>query len=98
MDDCRNCGNPRGPRSYGAHGYCDTCYRRWAKAGKPASGPPDPKHNLAARMEDLGFLLSVGVKDNDELARRLELRVETVRKYRKVLEDETASNLHMQGM
>lgn len=27
----------------GAHGWCESCCRRWHKAGRPASGPPPPK-------------------------------------------------------
>lgn len=41
---CTNCGEPRKRRCdggwQGAHGWCLHCYKRWCKAGKPASGVP----------------------------------------------------------
>lgn len=44
---CRNCHKPRRPRKTqpgyrGANGWCDRCYSRWLKAGRPAEGPPPP--------------------------------------------------------
>ncbi|MBX7464895.1 hypothetical protein [Streptomyces sp. NPDC057910] len=34
---CSACGNEREHR---AHGWCQSCYRRWQYAGRPEGGPP----------------------------------------------------------
>ena len=78
---CRNpkCGAVRQRRSSGegiegACGYCRACYDRWRKAGRPISGPPDPRpcgdraaaanakrlEERAARVEDFAELRSAG--------------------------------------
>lgn len=35
---CRNCRRP--DMIHRAHGWCDACFSRWVRAGKPEDGPP----------------------------------------------------------
>ena len=37
---CTNCGEDK---PLAGHGWCQACYGRWWKNGKPASGPPPPR-------------------------------------------------------
>lgn len=37
---CRNCKRPG--MIHRAHGWCDGCYSRWHRAGRPDDGPPPP--------------------------------------------------------
>lgn len=62
------------------------CYRRWDRAGRPASGPPEPKYNrdLEGHLEDYRFLTELGIKDPDLLAQRLGVSVHSVERYRKM--------------
>lgn len=49
------CGSPL-PARKRPHGWCDGCYLRWLRAGKPPEGPPAPqsrnqRERTAARLE-----------------------------------------------
>ena len=80
------CGHPA-PRGRFAGG----CYKRWVKAGRPASGPPPPKTpeqrrppprsaERAGRIEDYAELRSWGLSLQDAAA-RMGLTTRTVERY-----------------
>jgi DNA-binding XRE family transcriptional regulator len=47
---CAPCGRLRRP--YG-RGWCRACFRRWARAGRPASGPPPSRSGRWEEYEEL---------------------------------------------
>lgn len=81
------CANPECARenvNILGRGWCSACYNRWCYWGKPDSGPPSPTRDVtdsAACLEDYDFLVSVGVTDIDELARRVGVTKSTIYKY-----------------
>jgi hypothetical protein len=87
--ECSECGAAL-VTGYGAHGWCGACYQRWMRAGKPSSGPPlaDTTHTpegRKARLEDLQFLLDLGITDSKLLAKRMGVHLHTLQSYRREL-------------
>lgn len=100
MSECKACGKPRPPRSalrpgWGC-GYCNSCYRRWVRQGRPADGPVPrkprgPRADRIGRIEDYAELRSWGVADS-EAAQRLGVSPRTLQRYKSSQrETETAS-------
>ena len=94
---CRNpkCRAVRQPRRHtggydGAAGYCRPCWDRWYRAGKPGSGPPDPRpcgdRAAAANAKRLAELRSWG-KSIAEAAERVGVSLVTAGKYETELRD-----------
>lgn len=83
--ECGNCGKDREPRD-GARGWCQKCYRRWTRAGRPETGPPDPQfaRDLKGHLEDYRQLVFSGVTEVDVLAQRIGVSVRTVKRYRRM--------------
>lgn len=96
---CRNCRAVRRKRASGegfegACDYCRACYDRWRKAGRPVTGPPDPRPcgdraaaanakrlaERAGRVEDFADLRSWG-ESIAEAAERVGVSLETAGKY-----------------
>lgn len=43
---CEACGQER---EHAGHGWCEACYLRWLRAGKPTAGPPPPRRATSGR-------------------------------------------------
>ncbi|MFC5744789.1 hypothetical protein [Actinomadura rugatobispora] len=94
---CRCCGRP-GPHR--GHGYREACYRRWAAAGRPASGPPMPRepsecpprpgHNAAAARQQYKELREAG-QTRLEAAAQIGISFTTSWRYEAWLRDEVMS-------
>jgi hypothetical protein len=81
---CSYCGETR---RHEAHGWCNRCYERWRRAGKPASGPAPPRHRagrkpgpLADRIAEWEFFRGLGYGE-PQIAARLGLSVRTLQRY-----------------
>lgn len=76
------CGNPATTSNCG---YAYACYYRWYRAGKPESGPPPASKGAAATAalkEDIQWLADAS-DSHAEIAHRLGVSVQTVRRYLK---------------
>lgn len=81
---CRACERP--DRKLAAYGWCDSCYHRWDRNGRPAAGPGRPKftRDMDGKLEDTRFLLAAGITSPHEIARRIGVHVWTARRYIKI--------------
>lgn len=61
---CASCGATAGPKR--VNGWCNACYGRWLRAGRPEEGPPPPRTrghdaDAAGRREDYAWLRGAGL-------------------------------------
>lgn len=88
---CTSCGR----RPQRARGWCNTCYMRWDRAGRPNSGPPAPKHinpnieEYVYRIGEYAHLLACG-ESRERAAERLGVTIITARKYDQALQKAVA--------
>jgi hypothetical protein len=62
---CASCGKNRAHR---AHGWCSPCYRRWLRAGKPASGvPPHTGYRPPAGQDEIDHAAVFRAITNDDV-------------------------------
>jgi ribosomal protein L37AE/L43A len=76
---CTSCGKPRKAHQ-GARGWCQACYCRWAKAGRPTDGPPPVRARNAGRREDYRWLRDIG-EPIATAAQRVGITRETAQKW-----------------
>jgi hypothetical protein len=83
LPPCTECGGARKPRQ-AAHGWCQACYCRWIKAGRPADGPPPRgakrRSPWAGRREDYRWLRNSG-ETIAAAAQRIGIAEKTARKW-----------------
>jgi hypothetical protein len=78
-EPCTNCRKPRKAHQ-GARGWCQACYCRWVKAGRPVDGPPPVRPRNAGRREDYRWLRDTG-ETVAAAAKRVGITRETARQW-----------------
>lgn len=80
---CTGCGGSRKKRQ-GARGWCQACYCRWIKAGRPAGGPPPREKRRRSvwteRRADYRWLRDGG-EPIDAAAKRVGITEKTARRW-----------------
>lgn len=83
LPPCTQCGGARKPRQ-AAHGWCQACYCRWLKAGRPDDGPPlrtaKRRSPWVGRREDYRWLRSNG-EPVGTAAQRIGITEKTARRW-----------------
>lgn len=77
---CTACGRERPPTT-GRRGWCDACYGRWLRGGRPADGPPPSSFDaFKGWREDFAFLREQG-EGVEVAAQRVGIAVRTAQNW-----------------